>query len=76
MNLKTIWKEGPPAGFTLDESLSVPLSIRLLVLLLHQVGFLGRRQVARFYRSYRLTKIKITEDKVNKIEVSNFSLAG
>ena len=56
MDLKSIWKEGPPAGFTLDESLIVPLSVRLLVLLLHQVGFLGRRQVARFYRSYRLKK--------------------
>ena len=75
MDLKSIWKEGPPAGFTLDESLIVPLSVRLLVLLLHQVGFLGRRQVARFYRSYCLKKIKMTGDKVNKIEVSNFSLA-
>ena len=54
MDLKSIRKEGPSAGFTLDESLSVPLGVRLLILLLHQVGLLGCRQVARFDRSYRL----------------------
>ena len=52
MDLKSVWKERPCAVRAGYESLSIPLSVSFLVVLLHNFGVLGRRKFPRFQSVY------------------------